>query len=82
MPFSWDRKQPRLDSSAQRAKVAADELASRAGLLFRLGFTVDAATKRLCQRIEWEYDGGNRPDALSDSAIAKIVTDTFSRRPG
>jgi len=72
----------------RRTRAAADELASRAGLLYRLGFTEAAATKRLCARIAWEYDPPmkhgphRRPDALSDQAIAKIVSETYARRPG
>jgi hypothetical protein len=82
MSFSWlDRKPPRTDGAARRAEVACAELASRAGLLYRLGYTADVATQRLCERAAWEYEGG-RPDALSDQAIAKIVKDTFARRPG
>ena len=40
---------------------------------------------RLIARIAWEFDrpqGAPAPAALSDQAIAKIVTDTFARRPG
>ncbi len=74
------------DGAAQRAKVACAELAHRAGLLYRLGFSQDAATRRLTAHVAWEYDpaGGphSRPDSLSDQAIAKIVADTFARRPG
>lgn len=83
MSFSWmDRTPPRTDGADRRAKVACTELASRAGLLFRLGFTAEAATRRLIDRTAWEYDGDLRPESLSDQAIAKIVTDTFARRPG
>jgi hypothetical protein len=65
-----------------------DEVTSRAGLLYRLGFTEAAAVKRLRARVAWEYDppsahgSHHRPDDLSDIAIAKIVSDTFARRPG
>ena len=68
--------------------VAAVELADRAGTLFRLGFTQSAATTRLTARIAWEFDPPSkhgphkRPDGLSDAAIAKIVADTYARRPG
>ncbi len=84
--FSWlDSTRPATDGADRRAEVAAGELAKRAGLLFRLGFTEQAATQRLCAAIQWEYDescGGDRPDALSDQAVGKIVTDTYARRPG
>jgi hypothetical protein len=88
MSFPWlDRTPPRADGPARRAAVAATELAQRAALLYRLGFTADAATRRLVARTAWEYDVASkhsphrRPEALSDQAIAKIVSDTYARRP-
>lgn len=80
---------PWLDSTQQRAdnrrdNVATDELATRAGLMFRLGYSEKDATARLCQRIAWEFDpacGGKRPAALTDDAVAKIVADTYARKP-
>jgi hypothetical protein len=56
-------------------------------VLFRLGFSAADATRRLTAAVVWEYDTGSarplyhRPAALSDQAIAKIVSDTFARRP-
>jgi len=84
MSFPWlDRTPPRTNGAARRAEVAVAELANRAALLYRLGFTATAATARLVARIAWEYEGPHqRPDSLSDQAIAKIVSDTFARRPG
>jgi hypothetical protein len=86
--FPWlDRTPPRAEGAGQRASVAAAELAHRAALLYRLGFSVGAATKRLQNRIAWEYDPPSpqgphrRPAELSDQAIAKIVSDTYARRP-
>jgi hypothetical protein len=77
---------PRKDGADQRAKVACTELASRAGLLYRLGYSAADATQRLIATISWEFDQPGkghhqRPAALSDQAIAKIVTDTYSRKP-
>jgi hypothetical protein len=89
MKFEWmDCTPGRSDGSDRRAKVAAEELAHRAGTLFRLGFSQKAATKRLCERVAWEFDPPStsgahaRPAALNDDAIAKIVADTYARRPG
>jgi hypothetical protein len=89
MPFPWLHcTPPRPDGADRRAKVATAELASRAGVLYRLGFSQADATRRLAAGIAWEYDTGSahaafrRPAALSDQAIAKIVSDTFARRPG
>jgi hypothetical protein len=87
MSFPWlDRTPPRTDGPERRARVAAEELAHRAALFFRLGFSQQQATQRLTARIAWEFDGpaksGNeRPTALSDAAVAKIVSDTYARRP-
>ena len=69
-------------------RVAAAELANRAGTMFRLGFSQAEATRRLCSRIAWEFDPPSkaghhkRPQELSDDAIGKIVADTYARRPG
>jgi hypothetical protein len=85
--FPWlDATPPKKDGSARRAKVAAEELAHRAALFFRLGFSQKQATHRLTTRIAWEFDQPStghhrRPDELSDAAIAKIVHDTYARRP-
>jgi len=89
MSFEWLECTPgRKNGSQQRSSVAATELADRAGTLFRLGFSQSAATARLVARIAWEFEpssrhGGphRRPAALSDAAIAKIVADTYARRP-
>jgi len=90
MSFEWlDCTPGRPNGSKLRSDVAAEELADRAGTMFRLGFSQAEATKRLCARIAWEFDppaktGGyhKRPAALSDQAISKIVADTYARRPG
>jgi hypothetical protein len=89
MSFEWlDCTPGKANGTNLRADVAAKEIANRAGTMFRLGFSQAEATKRLCQRIAWEFDPPSkhschkRPDALSDQAIAKIVADTYARRPG
>jgi len=89
MDFEWlDSTPPRSDGPARRTKVAAAELANRAGTMFRLGYSEAQATQRLCARIAWEFDppskttGHTRPAELSDDAIRKIVADTYARRPG
>ena len=90
MSFEWFERRPGKKHGAQlRAKVAAVELADRAGTLYRLGFPQAAAVARLTARVAWEFDppsrhGGphRRPESLSDQAIAKIVAETYARRPG
>lgn len=87
MSFPWlDPTPPRKNGPDQRATVAAAELASRAGLLYRLGFSEADATKRLCARIAWEFDqpqtgAHKRPASLSDAAIGTIVAETYARKP-
>jgi len=89
MAFPWlDRTSASSSGSAQRAKAHAAELADRAATLYRLGFPQAEATRRLTARVAWEYEpasrqGGphRRPEALSDAAIAKLVADTYARRP-
>ena len=83
-----ERTPVKANGSKLRADVAASELASRAGTLYRLGYSEKEAVARLCARMAWEYDPPSktghhkRPDTLSDKAIAKIVADTYARRPG
>jgi len=84
MSFPWLQTTPtRAGGVERRVQVALAELGQRAGLLFRLGFSKEAATQRLVARVAWEYEApGKRPDALSDGAIAKLVAATYARRPG
>ena len=89
MAFSWQaRTQPRTSTADRRDKTTADELASRAGLLFRLGYAEADAIQRLTAHVAWEYDQPQstglytRPAALSDQAISKLVAETYKRRPG
>jgi len=88
MSFEWlEPTPPPKHGTTLRAQAAAAELADRAGTLYRLGFAQTAAVRRLTARVAWEYDPPSqqgphrRPDALSDAAIAKIVADTYARRP-
>jgi hypothetical protein len=89
MPFPWLQCTPPREGGAdRRAKAAAAELTSRAGVLYRLGFSKADATRRLVAAVAWEYDSGGkqplvrRPEVLSDAAIERIVSDAFERRPG
>ncbi len=90
--FGWLDPTPAREGGAERrARVARAELAHRAGLLYRLGFTEAEATARLAAEIAWEFAPASpssgrgahrRPDALSDPAIAQLVAETYARRPG
>ncbi|CAN5679938.1 hypothetical protein BH11MYX1_BH11MYX1_51880 [soil metagenome] len=87
MSFEWLAKTPNKHGMPHVHTVTT-EFADRAGTLFRLGFTEQQATDRLAAWIAWEYDAPTqhgphrRPEALSDAVIAKIVADTYARRPG
>jgi len=87
--FPWlDCPPPRGDGADRRARVATAELTSRAGVLYRLGFSEADAARRLAAAVAWEYEtisthpAFGRPGALSDAAIAKLVADAYARRPG
>lgn len=89
MTFEWlESRRPTKDGGDRRARVAAAELSHRAALLYRLGFSQKAATARLTARVAWEYDPPSkhgphaRPASLNDQAVAKIVADTYARKPG
>ena len=82
--FPWLEPTKNSSQATNYNKSAADEVANRAGLLYRLGFSEKDATERLCARLGWEFDpacGGKRPASLSDDAIGKIVSETYARRP-
>ncbi len=58
------------------------EVASRAGMFYRLGYTQAQATERLRNNAAWDFGSGtDRPPQLDDAAIDKIVTATYARRP-
>jgi hypothetical protein len=78
--FPWLTSTPQKQEN-RRDGVAKDELANRAGLMFRLGYSEQDATARLCERVAWEFDKASRPSALSDDAVAKIVSETYARKP-
>ena len=82
MSFEWLQRTPMPKHGPKlRTEAATRELADRAGTLFRLGFTQAQATHRLTARVAWEHEG-DRHASLSDAAVAKIVADTYARRPG
>jgi hypothetical protein len=89
--FSWLEPTPApADGHERRARIARAELADRASMLQRLGYTEAEAIARLAARTAWEFDPASRsgqgphsrPEALSDLEIAKVVTETYARRPG
>jgi hypothetical protein len=83
MDFEWLETTPHPKHGAKaRARVAAAELVDRAGTLYRLGFSQAAAAARLTARVAWEFDApSKRPAGLDDASIAKLVAETYARRP-
>lgn len=59
------------------------ELADRAAIFYRLGYSEEQATARLLANAEWDFEIGTgpRPRELDARAIAEIVKATFARRP-
>jgi hypothetical protein len=89
MSFPWLTTTPLTPNGAERrARIATEELQSRAALFYRLGVSAEQATARLAARVAWEYDPPSkhgphaRPESLSDGAIAVLVAATYARRPG
>lgn len=68
---------------AKRVIMYRNEIAQRAGIFFRLGYTVEQASARLKQNASWDFDigAGGVPDGLSDQDITDIVVATYARRP-
>ena len=83
MSFPWlDRTTSSKRGAAASLAAQLREVSDRAALYFRLGFSVEQATRRICDAIAWEHDPSpRRPDGLSDAAIAAAVKETFARRP-
>ena len=83
MSFPWlDRTSPTKQGAAARLDAQLRDLRDRAALYFRLGFTAEAATRRLVAMVAWEHDPApRRPDGLSDLAIAAVVKEMYTRRP-
>lgn len=67
----------------QRLAQATRDLRDRAAMFARLGYSAADATARLQARVAWDYEPASprhqRPSALSDAAIAQLVTDTYQR---
>jgi hypothetical protein len=78
--FPWlDPTPPTKRGPSDRLAAQLRELRDRAAILFRLGYTAEAATKRLSAQVAWEHHA--RPSGLSDAEIGKAVRDTYARRP-
>jgi hypothetical protein len=69
-------------ASATRLAMYRREVAERAAIFYRLGYTQDQATARLQANADWDFEvGASRPDELDADAIGQIVATAFARRP-
>lgn len=80
MSFPWLTRSAPTGGAAPRLAAQLRELRDRASLFYRLGYSADAAAARLTASLAWEHDP-RRPDGLSDADIAKLVHETYARRP-
>ena len=66
----------------KRTAMYCREVADRAGMFYRLGYTAAEASKRLRYNADWDFGSGTaRPKELDDAVIDKIVAATYARRP-
>lgn len=65
----------------RRVAMYRKELAQRAAMYYRLGYSAENATRRLQANVAWDFEVGGRPESLSDAEIGSIVESTFARRP-
>jgi hypothetical protein len=88
--FSWHDRPAVATSTAsaeRRLAMLRREIAQRAALFFRLGYSSYDAAQRLAANVAWEFDPPGRdgaharPAELDDDGIAEIVASTYARRP-
>jgi hypothetical protein len=76
------RRDPALDAQSHKDMVKK-EVAIRAALFYRLGFSADEACERILANVSWDFEVGcdGRPSWLSDSEVKALVDSTYARRP-
>lgn len=68
--------------SEKRTAMYCRDVADRAGIFYRLGYTAEQAGARLRRNAAWDFgSGATRPKELNDAAIDQIVAATYARRP-
>ena len=81
--FDWmTPKRPAIDPQ-KRLAMYKREVADRAGMFYRLGYSTEEACSRLLNNADWDFEigAGVRPEELDAEAIANIVAATYARRP-
>jgi hypothetical protein len=79
MPFEWYRPDvPAIDAARKATRMYELELAERAALLLRLGYSKQEATLRLRTNIEWDFELHEKPTHLD--RVDAIVDRVYARR--
>lgn len=79
MPFEWYQPDvPVIDAAKKAARMYEKELAERAALLLRLGYSKQEATLRLKTNIIWDFELHENPEHLDN--VEAIVDRVFARR--
>ncbi len=82
MPFSWYHTDiPAALNERQRSRATEmfeREIAERAGLLFRLGYTAEETQERVQQTVDWDFEINPMPNRLA--RVEAIVGAVFERR--
>ena len=76
MNFDWLESTPRLKTTRE-ATCRESEIATRAFLLARLGYSKKEATRRMKDNVSWEYEGLGKPRI--NSRINALVNDAYRR---
>lgn len=79
MPFEWyEPDVPRVDTRSKALQMYERELADRAALLQRLGYSKSAALERLRGNVEWDFELHDKPEHLA--RVNEIVERVYARR--
>lgn len=80
MSFPWyETKRPK-PSSQKREDMLRSELEDRAALLYRLGYTKQAAKSRLRANVQWDYELRGKPRSVeTEREIDKLVDAVYKR---
>jgi hypothetical protein len=74
------RKETDMASDDKHSDMVRRELADRAGLLCRLGYSRDDAERRLRGNLEWEYELSPPPPCLDE--LPGIMDRVWARKGG
>ena len=79
MPFDWYQPDvPPTDAATKATRMYELELAERAALLLRLGYTREETTLRLRTNVEWDFEMHRAP--VHRERLDAIVDNVYQRR--